>query len=193
MSEIILYLGLGAAFLILFLLWALTSQPEVGNKIPPMAPIEQFVSLPGLAFEAADLLLNDADYRRLRSHAALRTLAQKLRRERGRIVLLWLRLLQQDLMSLWRFRRLLVRNGASVRVGDEIRVAVTALQALLLFSSLRFLVTLAGPFALYSLMSSARNRVEKSSRLCAGLLAQLPQSKWPEIQRNWAAEATILR
>lgn len=190
MSEMVLYLGLGAAFLILFLLWALSGQPEGGNKTPPMAPIEQFVSLPGLAFEGADLLLNDADYRMLRSRPALRPLGQQLKRERGRIALLWLRLLQQDMMSLWRFRRLLVRNGASVRVGSEIRVAVTAFLALLLLFSLRVLVALVGPFAFFSLMSNARNRVEKSSRVCAELLAQLPPSKWPEIQRTWAAEAT---
>lgn len=190
MNELVLFLVLGAVFFLLFLILFLIGQPKTHeNDLPlPLGALEQIVSLRGLAFNKSDLLLADGDYRMLLSNPTLRPLARQLLRDRGEIVSLWLKLLRDDIRTLWRFRRLLVRSGASVGLAEEYRIASTAVLALALFFLLEVAVTLAGPFAPALLLRAARRQVEAASRMCAAVLSRIPRSNWAEIGRKWAAE-----
>ena len=111
-----------------------------------------------------------------------------MRRDRREIALLWLKLLQDDVRTLWRFRRLLVRNGISVRLTEELHIASTAVLALTYLSVLRVVVSVMGPFALPALLRLAGHLVEATSQLCAQLLSRVPLSMRPEIERQWAIE-----
>ena len=188
MNELVLFLVAGAVFLVLFLLWFLSGQPRATDRALPLGALDQILSLRGLAFHKSDLLLDEGDYRMLRSKPDLRRLARQLRRDRSKIVLLWLRLLQEDVRNLWRFRRLLVRHGVSVELAEECRIAATAVLALALLFSLRVVVLVAGPFALAQMLRGARGQVEMASRLCAELLSRVPLAGRAEIGRQWAAE-----
>jgi hypothetical protein len=116
--------------------------------------------------------------------------ARQLRRDRRRIVLLWLRLLQEDVGNLWRFRRFLVRHGAPVAPREEFKVAAAALAAVAFLGLLRALVWVAGPFAVAALASRARTHVERTSWGCADLLGRLPETVWPELERSWMTAPT---
>jgi hypothetical protein len=186
MTQLVLFLIAGAVLLLLFVLFALSGRAPARDETLPLGALENIVSLPGLAFGKMDLLLNDRDYRMLGSKPGLQRLARRLRQDRGRIILLWLELLQEDIRNLWRFRRLLVRNGISVGLGEECRIAATGVVGLALLFSLRVVVAAAGPFALVHLLRGARYQVETACRLCAELLSRVPPSGREVIARQWA-------
>ncbi len=188
MNQLILFLAAGVVFLLLFLLWFLTGQPRETDRTLPLGALHQIVSLRGLAFHRSDLLLDENDYRMLRSKQELHRLARQLRRDRRKILLLWFELLQEDIKKLWSFRRLLVRHGVSVGLAEECRIAATAVLALALLFLLRVVVAVAGPFALAQLLRGAAGQVEAASRLCAELLSRVPLSGRAELEREWAAE-----
>ncbi len=188
MNQLVWFLAAGAVFLVLFLLWFLSGQPRATDETLPLGALDKIVSLRGLAFNKSDLLLDDGDYRMLRSKPDLRRLARQLHRDRSKIASLWLKLLQEDVRNLWRFRRLLVRHGVSVELAEECRIAATAVLALALLFFLRVVIVVAGPFALAQLLRGARGEVETASRLCAELLSRVPPASRAEIGRKWAAE-----
>ena len=111
MNELVFFLIAGAVFLFLFLFWFLKGQPRTPDETVVMKELEQVVSLLGLASTKSALILDDSDYRLLRSNPQMWSLARELRRDRRAIVLLWLKHLQQDVRTLWRFRRLLDLTG----------------------------------------------------------------------------------
>ncbi len=191
MNQLILFLAAGAVFLLLFLLWFLTGQPNETDRTLPLGALNQIVSLRGLAFNKAELLLDEADYRMLRSRPDLRLVARQLRRDRKRIASLWFELLQEDVRKLWRFRRLLVRHGVPVGLAEECRMAATGVLALALLHLLRVVVAAAGPFALAHLLRGAAAQVETASRLCAGILSRVPPSTRAQLEREWAAEFVV--
>ncbi len=191
MNQLVLFLAAGAVFFLLFLLWFLTGQPRETDRTLPLGALDQIVSLRGLAFNKAELLLDETDYRMLRSRPGLRRLARQLRRDRKRIALLWFELLQEDIKKLWSFRRLLVRHGVSVSLVEECRIAVTAVLALALLILLRVGVAAVGPFALAHLLRGAAAQVETASRLCAGILSRVPPSTRAQLEREWAAEFVV--
>ena len=186
MTELVLSAILGIVFFLGFLVLGLIGRPQTALDSPPMNALRQIVDLPGLSTTNADVLFAPSDYQILRSRAKLRQLASQLRQDRRRILLSWLRLLVADVRTLWRFRRFLVRNGVSVGFLEELQIAATATSALLALFGLEILVACAGPFALYSLIASARRQVEKASCLCADLLHRLPSNGLVEIERKWA-------
>ena len=188
MNELVFFLIAGAVFLLLFLFWFLKGQPRTADETVVMKELEQVVSLLGLASTKSALILDDSDYRFLRSNPQMWSLARELQRDRRAIVLLWLNHLQQDVRTLWRFRRLLVRNGVSVRLSEEFYIATTAVLALAYLFALRAVVSVVGPFALPALLRQARKLVEAGSRSCAQLLDRVPPAMRPEIERQWAAE-----
>ena len=191
MTELVLFLLTGTALLALFLLILWKGPTEESESARGMARLAQMISLPSLSFKNVELLLNDTDYRLLRSSPMLRLVAGQHWSDRRRMVLTWLRLLQRDLVALWRLRRLLSGHGVSTSIGEELRVAETALVALALVCSLRVAVALTGPFALVRVLQSTRRRVETISRSCAGLLARIPSSRWEEIEQLSALEQRI--
>ena len=188
MNELALFLIAGAVFLLLFLAWFITGRPKVSDETEHMKELDQIVSLAGLASTDSELIFDDSDYRMLQSNSHLQPLAREMRRDRREIALLWLKLLQDDVRTLWRFRRLLVRNGISVRLSEELHIASTAVLALTYLSVLRVVISVVGPFALPALLRQAGKLVEAGCHSCAQLLSRVPLSMRPEIERQWAIE-----
>ncbi|MFQ5696149.1 MAG: hypothetical protein ACE5HB_09185 [Terriglobia bacterium] len=188
MNELTLYLIAGVVLLLLFLFWFLRGRPGSADREAPLENFEKIVSLQSVPFDKAHLVFDPADYKRLHSIPRLRPLARQLRRDRREMALLWLASMQEDVRNLWRFRRLLVRNGVSTTLGEEARVGAASVLALFALLTLRFLVLLAGPFVLPPFLLWARRRVEATRTLCAELLSRVPRSSWPEIESQWVAE-----
>ena len=183
MTELLSLLLLGIVLLVLFVLALLKGQSEEAASLD-MARLAKVVPLPGLSFRSPELLFRDDDYAWLRSNRALRGVARLHRRDRRRMVLLWLRLLQADLFVLWRVRRMLAGFGASANVVEEFLFFLKAVVVLSLLLFLRVCVWLTGPFAVMALLRGCRTLVESVFRSCADLLTRIPPAQWPEIEEQ---------
>lgn len=189
MNQLLLLFVAGVVLFVLFLALSLTGRPRMNPDPRPLAELERIVPLNGLVFNQAEVLLNPRDYQMLRSHAGLQRVARELRRERKDIVLLWLRLLQRDILNLWRFRRLLVRSGAPAGLAEEFHVAAASMLILGLLLGLRTIVAVAGPFALPQLIRLAKGQAEYAYQASAALLARLPSGCLAELESQWMARS----
>jgi hypothetical protein len=187
MNELLMSLILGLLFFLVFFYLALRGEPSQANDWA-LNEVYRIVDLQGLPFANPDLLFRPTDYEMLRSRPQLLPLAKQLNRDRRDIVLSWLRLLEADVKTLWRFRRFLTRNGAPVTSAEEVRVAATAMLALVALGTLRVLVACLGPFRLASFLRQTRQLAEATLQLSADLLGRLPRAIWPEVDRRWNKE-----
>lgn len=185
MTELVLLLIIGITLAVLFSLALLRGRPKRHEEWEAADTLFEIVSLPGLGFKNAAMLFDDSDYRILRRVPALDHVAWHLRYDRRRLVLSWLGLLRKDLLSLWRFRRLLTSYGVSSSVAEELEVASAAIMGLMLLSCLRVITIVTGPFVLTGLLRNAQVHVQKVSRSCALLLGRIPSTRWSEIQHAW--------
>lgn len=190
MNLLPLMLVLGAALLAWMLVMLLRGVPQ------PAAPatfgrLAQVVPLPGLSFACPDRLFDPADYQAVRATGAPAMLVNAVRNERRRLALLWLRLLRDDVQTLWRFRRLLAAHGASAGAAGELRLALSGLSALALIGLLRVLVSFAGPLWAASFCRAGRNRVELIWQACAGLFGRIPAQQAEAFARAWAASRPV--
>lgn len=189
MTELVFFLVLGVMLFCIFVLLALRGRVETTDP-EAMTALHQIVDLKGLSFRHASRLVDRTDYDLLGSRSDLHGIAIQFRRDRRRLVLLWLSLLRQDVLVLWRFRRFLARNGIEVSFSEEINTAATAVLALFLLSTARALVTLASPFAIGAPLRNASHQVERAAGLCGELLRKLPGTRWRDLQQAWAREVT---
>lgn len=185
MTELVLLLILGITLLLVFLDALLRSSREEA-EVPDMAKLTQIVPLPGIAFKNPDLLLSDGDYKWLRGNPSLERVARQHWHDRRKMVLIWLRLLQSDLLSLWRLRRWLAGYGVATNAREELRIFGRAVLALTFIVILRFLVWLSGPFIMVRFLRSSRTQADAISQSSARLLARIPPSQWPEVQQACA-------
>jgi len=186
-TELILLLAVGAAFLALFGAALVRGRPRRIEEPQDVFALTRVVRLPALAFPNPSMLFDPADYRRLAVQPGMAAVARELRHDRRRLVLLWLGMLREDVLTLWRFRRLLTRYGVSSGLGEEAHVALSAMLTLGLLAMLRGCVRVAGPFAVVAMLDGAGTRAETASRRCAAMLHRLPAARLPEIQRAWLA------
>jgi len=189
MNQLLLLLVAGVVLFVLFLVLSLTGRPRMSPDPHRLAELERIVPLNGLVFNQAEVLLNPRDYQMLRSHVGLQRVARELRRDRRNIVLLWLKLLREDILNLWRFRRLLVRGGAPAGLAEEFRVAATSILLLGFLLSLRVVVAVAGPFAVPQLIQLAKRQAENAYQISAELLRRLPAGRLAEVESQWATRA----
>jgi len=189
MTAIVIFALLGFVLFCCFLYIGLWDFPASVNNPPAVQAVRKMVKLNGLSLAGARVLSDDSDYRALLSHPALRETARKLRRDRQRLFLQWMRMLRNDLKELYRFRRFLVRCGADVGWGEELKILGAFLLALSLLQSAAFIAWIAGPFALRGATRRARRLVETMSYAPALALSRIPQTGWTELERNWDAGA----
>ena len=189
MNQLLLLFVAGVVLFVLFLVLSLTGRPRMNSDPRPLAELERIVPLNGLVFNQAEVLLNPGDYQMLRSHAGLQRVARELRRDRRDIVLLWLRLLQKDILNLWRFRRLLVRSGAPAGLAEEFHVATASMLILGFLLGLRVIVAVVGPFAMPQLIRLAKGQAENTYQASAALLARLPSGRLAELESQWIARS----
>jgi hypothetical protein len=139
-----------------------------------------------------DILLDEKDHHKLLTRPELKLVHKRFRRNRRRIVLMWLRELQNDVHITWEFRRFLVRNGLRTTFGQEVNVLYAACSALLCLAIARACAFILGPFALTGILRNARGAVERLSGRGAGLLDRLPEQRKTEIERKWAQQVLLL-
>jgi len=187
-TELGLFFLLGAVFLLIFIALALRGPARTAEDTTLMNTIQQVIQLQGVAFNQPARLLDDKDYRFLCSTPHLKPLAAQLREERRHIVLSWLRLLQKDVITLWRFRRFLLRNGVTVAAREELEITAAIISALSTLLLLRAVVATSGPFVPFAVVGRARDHVDRAVHMFPRNLARIPAAAWPQIERRWAEE-----
>lgn len=184
-----------AAFLGLCFLWLFSLRVERTSKGD--ATLQQaHPSVPGLSATFSpdlEIFLRKDDYHKLLTTPELTSVAAKFLQDRRRIVLMWLGELEGDVRLLWEFRRFLVRNGLSVTLREEARVACTGFWALIYLRLIRAAIFLFGPFALPGALRNARSLVQLLASRGVVRLARVPASRKAEIERKWAQHLLVLR
>jgi hypothetical protein len=139
-----------------------------------------------------DILLDESDHHKLLTRPELKLVHKRFRRSRRRIILMWLRELQNDVHITWEFRRFLVRNGLRTTFRQEVNVLYAACSALLYLAIARACAFTLGPFALPGIFRNTRGAVERLSSQGAGLLDRLPAQRKTEVEMKWAQQVLLL-
>ena len=189
MVELIFFAVVSLGFLVAFCLLGVKRRPATSPNVPAITAVGQMIRLGGLSFGNSGRMLDDSDYRILAANPRLRRVADQFRSERQELILQWISALLCDLETLWRFRRVLVRHGAPVRPGEELKIFKTFVCCWALLFALKLSVRVAGPFVVGRLVRQAVGFVGKMSDVTASTLARVPPVVWPEIERSWAAQA----
>lgn len=186
MNQLVILLLLGGALLLLFAVSFLARalRPSAVSA-PESARLSEALPLPALEFPHARLLLSPADYDFLCTAPALSAVARGLLRDRRRLVNLWLAQLQRDVLTLWRFRRFLSRQGVTAGAREELSIAFSACSLLLILFLVRVTVTVAGPFALTGFLNAVPRLADTTRTACARAFAQLPASRAAEVRAAW--------
>ena len=185
MIQLLLMVFIGI-LLLCFALFALGRKSRTKSENCSDSEVEllRMLRLGSLEFDATNLF-SDTDYRLLASEPLLRSLAQELRKDRRDIALEWLRELQKDVFSMWRFRSFLTRLGVAASIRNELSEAVRSLLLLSLLRVVRVSIRLLGPYAFGKTAIAVRTSVENLKRSCAARLSDLPRERWPQIAAEW--------
>lgn len=183
-NSLLLLLLLGGVLLTLLLLALLRGAPR--RQVPAsFGRVAEIVPLPGLSFPYANRLFDPSDYVDLRGSAISDRLVAAARDERKRLALLWLRLMREDVRTLWRFRRAMAAYGISAGPLDELRVALAGAGAIGFIQALRVSVWLFGPLRLAAFGSISRAYIEDIRRVSASLFDRIPPGRRPEFEGSW--------
>jgi len=189
MINLLLYTTLGLVLFGSFIFIALQDGPKSLPEASAVQAVSHIISLEGSSFANARRLLDDTDYQALCSNPDLRRLAERLRNDRKQLALTWVSLLQNDLLTLWRFRRFLIQRGVPSSVTEELRTVQALIFSLVLLNLIRLSILTAGPFALPRATRQAGQLVEGMSKGVAIVLGRIPAAGWAEIEHNWANSA----
>ncbi len=185
MIQLLLMAFIGI-LLLCFALFALGRKSRTKSEDCSDSEVEvlRMLRLGSLEFDAT-ILFSDTDYRLLASEPQWRSLARELRKDRRDIALDWLRELQKDVFSMWRFRSFLTRLGVTVGMRNELSEAFRSLLLLSLLCVVRVSVRLLGPYAFGKTAVTVRTSVENLKRSCVATLSNLPREQWPQIAAEW--------
>ena len=189
MIDLFLFILAGLALLIAFVLLGLQGPPKTDADASALAAVGQMVSLEGTSFVQGDRLLDDAEYRMLRSNPDLYPVAAQFRKDRRELALLWISVLLSDLKALWRFRRFLIQHGAPTRMSEEWAIVRSLIASVIFLNLLKFSVLTLGPFAFSRMAHRACYPVETMSRAAANVLGRIPAAGWPDLERAWTSTA----
>jgi len=189
MINLILFAILGLALFGSFIVLALQGSPRSLPDSSAVQAVTEIINLEGSSFSNAKRLLDDTDYQVLCSNPDLRRLAERLRNERRRLALTWISLLQNDLITLWRFRRFLIQRGVPSNVREELGTLQALVLSLVLLIFLRLSIHAVGPFALPRATRQAGRLVDSMSKGAALVLGRIPTAGWAEIERSWVKSA----
>lgn len=184
-TQVAAFVVMGVVLFFVFLKLAIQGPPTVAPDSTAILAVRQMVNLHGLSFAGAQRLWDPTELDMLQSTPELREVAMAFRRERQAMALQWTGLLLDDVNSLWRFRRYLVRNGVPAKLSEELQIFQTAAMAVAFLTCLRVILRLAGPFAVAGTARRARRMVEKMSYASAGVLDRLPRTGWADLEQGW--------
>jgi hypothetical protein len=185
MINLILFTILGLVLFGSFIVLALQGSPKSLPDTSAVQAVTEIINLEGSSFSNAKRLLDDTDYLVLCSNPDLRRLAERLRNERRQLALIWISLLQTDLITLWRFRRFLIQRGVPSSLSEELGTLQALMLSLVLLSFLRLSIRAVGPFALPRATRQAGQLVDSMSKGAALVLGRIPSAGWAEIERSW--------
>jgi hypothetical protein len=185
MIELLLAILAGLVLLFAFVLLGLQGPPNADADA--LAAVGQMVSLEGTSFVQADRLLDDTEYRLLKSNPALNRVAAQLRKDRRELALLWIDVLLKDLHALWRFRRFVIQRGAPTKLSEEGAILRSFIVAVVFLNLLKLAVLALGPFAFSRMARWARRPVDAMSRATASVLGRVPSAGWPDLERAWTS------
>lgn len=185
MNDLLLFIVAGVVLLCAFLFLGLQGPQRVDKDDLALAALAEIVSLGGTSFVRGEQLLDDSDYQLLLSNPALSKVAARFRRDRQELVLLWISVLLNDLLALWRFRKFLIRNGATTRLTEEWVIFRSFIGAVLFLNALKFSVVAFGPYAFSQVTRRAHGSVELMSQAAAAALRRTPQAGWSNLGRAW--------
>jgi len=185
MIQLLLMAFIGI-LLLCFALFALGRKSRTKSEDCSDSEVEvlRMLRLGSLEFDAT-ILFSDTDYRLLASEPQWRSLARELRKDRRDIALDWLRELQKDVFSMWRFRSFLTRLGLTFGMRNDLSEAFRSLLLLSLLCVVRVSVRLLGPYAFGKTAVTVRTSVENLKRSCVATLSNLPRERWPQIAAEW--------
>jgi hypothetical protein len=189
MINLILFAILGLVLFGSFIVLALQGSPKSLPDSSAVQAVTEIINLEGSSFLNAKRLLDDTDYQVLCSNPDLRRLAERLRNERRRLALTWISLLQNDLITLWRFRRFLIQRGVPSSVSEELGTFQALVLSVVLLSFVRLSIRAVGPFALPRATRQAGQLVDSMSKGAALVLGRIPAAGWAEIERSWVKSA----
>jgi len=189
MIQLSFFIAAGCVVLLAFVVLGLQGPPRTDAGDAALAAVTQMINLEGTSFVRGDLLMDDADYRLLRSNPDLHLVASQLRRDRRNLVLLWIATLLGDLRTLRRFRRFLISHGAPTSFREEWLILRSFVSAIIFLNLLRISVIIFGPFAFSRISGRVSNPVNVLSGTFAGVLGRIPSASWPDLQRAWMSVA----
>jgi hypothetical protein len=189
MIDLVLFILLGLALLVVFVLLGLQGPPATIPDASATTAVGQMVNLEGGSFVQGERLLDDGEYQLLRSNPVLRPAAERLRKDRQELALLWISALLSDLKALWRFRRFLIRRGAPAQLHEELAILRSFVLAVIFLNILRVSVLTLGPFAFSRMARHSGRLVETMSQAAASALGRIPPAGWPEVERAWVSLA----
>lgn len=185
MIDLLLAILTGLILLFTFLLLGLQGPPKADADA--LAAVGQMVTLEGTSFVQGDRLLDDTEYRLLKSNPALNQVAARLREDRRELALLWIDVLLKDLQVLWRFRRFVIQRGAPTKLGEEGAILRSFIVAVVFLNVLKLSVFALGPFAFSRMARRACRPVDAMSRAAANVLGRVPSAGWADLERAWSS------
>jgi len=189
MINLTLFTILGLVLFGSFIFIALQGSPKSLPDTSAVRAVTQIINLEGSSFANARRLLDDTDYQSLCSNPDLRRLAERLRSERKQLALMWISLLQNDLITLWQFRRFLIQRGVPSSLKEELGTLKSLALSLVLLNFIKLSIRTVGPFALPRATRQAGQLVDSMSKGAAVVLGRIPAAGWAEIERSWANSA----
>ena len=189
MIGLLFFLFVGLGMFAMFMAVGLGGRRITAPDSSAVSAVTQMIQLGGLSFGNSRRLLDDSEYRILRTNPSLHRLADKLWQERKQLAIEWVSVLMGDLKALLRFRRFLVRRGAPVTAAEELQILATFAFSMSLLFVLKLSIRIAGPFALVQTTRRAGSMVGRMSSNTANLLGRIPSAGWPEIERSWMSSA----
>jgi hypothetical protein len=189
MIGLSLFVLAGVALLLAFLALALQGPPKTDVDASVVAALGQMVSLKGTSLIQGDRLLDDAEYRLLRSNPDLHQVAARYRKDRRELALLWIDALLKDLQALWRFRRFVIQRGVPTKASEEWAILKSFIVAVILLNLVRVSVLTLGPFTFSRMARRARRPVDAMFRAAASILARVPSTGWSDLERAWTSTA----
>jgi hypothetical protein len=189
MINLTLFTILGLVLFGSFIFIALQGSPKSLPDSSAVRAVTQIINLEGSSFANARRLLDDTDYQSLCSNPDLRRLAERLRSERKQLALMWISLLQNDLITLWQFRRFLIQRGVPSSLKEELGTLQALALSLVLLNFIKLSIRTVGPFALPRATRQAGQLVDSMSKGAAVVLGRIPAAGWAEIERSWANSA----
>ena len=189
MINLIFFAILGLLLFGSFIFLALQGSPKSLPDSSAVQAVSEIISLEANSFSNARRLLDDMDYQVLCSNPDLRRLAERLRNDRRQLALTWISQLQNDLLTLWRFRRFLIQRGVPSSVTEELGTLQALVLSLALLTFIRLSIRTVGPFSLPRATRQAGQLVDSMSKGAALVLGRIPAAGWAEIERSWVKSA----